>query len=593
MFNVKEAPYNAAGVVGGNDTDEVKAAIDAAIAAGGGEVYFPAGTYPLVDWDPIELDAPLHFRGAAPGGVTIVGPGPQGTFGLIRAPLTVEGIRFEQFGTTLDGAGSGVVAGDVVIRDCVFAASSSALSWELGGGTREEVRGLYISRCEFSGLTGGVVVGHVKADAVHFDDNRILDCKRYGLRLQAVEDPNNPLAAPGERKFVAVRNNYVRNLNGIGYAPGQDVARVVQVVAERLVVTGNDVRGVTGGGGGGNANFVYQSSLHAYVAGNYLQDVGTPGDATGGLIQEKSALAISGRYIDNVFVQTPAAAGVAPIQQPAIYIAGSGNVEIRGNDARGLHNSLVSAGFNTRNVVIAKNIVRDMRTNSAAILLYGGENVVIEGNVIDGVQSGADTTSTNYPRGIRVERYAPTAGGVFAPINVRISDNVVNAVRRTGTTTGMVEGAGIYVYMNGATLASVSIVDNTVTDCDRGFVAVAANGGSVADLEFSRNTLRGNTTAVVLSPATVTFTARHNVGYPTESSGTATVPTTPPTTAVTVPHGLARAPTVDGITVTLNGNIAPATRFWVDPVTTTTSFTVRFDVAPPAGTTFSWMAEIP
>lgn len=593
MVNVKLPPYNATGDGVTSDTAAVLNAIRAVVAAGGGEVYFPKGTYALVNWIPEDIDAPVRFVGDGPGDVTLVGRGQRevgNQFIFIKAPLTVEGIRFTQFGYVLDGVESGVLDGDVVVRNCVFTQSGIALSWGVSAVPpvpREEVRGLYISECQFIGLIRGVVSGEMKAQVIQFDDNRILDCKLYGVRLET-KGNLTPAEAFAERAFVAVRNNYVQNLNGegTGLVDAKDVARVVQVVAERLIVTGNDVRDVRGGPTGGNANFVYQASRYAYVAGNYLQDVGTPGDRTGGIVQEKSAETTGGRYIDNVIVQTPRAG--EPLSQPVFYIAGAGNVEVRGNDARGLGNSLVAAGFNPRNVVIAQNIVRSTQTFSAAILLYGGENVVIDSNVIDGVRNALSSPVTNFPRGIRVERYW-TQAEAFAPTNVRISNNVVNDVQKVTGTTGP-EGAGIYVYMNDVALKTVSIVDNTITYCDRGVSIVAAgDDGSVAELDVSDNTLRNNDTAVAVSPATTPFTATRNVGYPTENYGTVVVPAG---TAVIVPHGLVRPPALAGITVTPNGNIGPATRFWVDPVVTATSFTVRFDVAPPAGTTFSWTAGI-
>jgi hypothetical protein len=47
VFNVRLAPYSATGNGVTDDTTAVQNAINAAVAAGGGEVYFPAGTYKL------------------------------------------------------------------------------------------------------------------------------------------------------------------------------------------------------------------------------------------------------------------------------------------------------------------------------------------------------------------------------------------------------------------------------------------------------------------------------------------------------------------------------------------------------------------
>ena len=61
VFNVRLAPFNAVGDGTNDDTQEVQAAIDAAIADGGGEVYFPAATYRLSAT--LVSSSSLTFRG--------------------------------------------------------------------------------------------------------------------------------------------------------------------------------------------------------------------------------------------------------------------------------------------------------------------------------------------------------------------------------------------------------------------------------------------------------------------------------------------------------------------------------------------------
>jgi hypothetical protein len=65
-YNVKQAPYNAAGNGTTDDTTAVTNAISAAAAAGGGIVFFPQGTY-LVSPLTLSRQANVALAGAGPG----------------------------------------------------------------------------------------------------------------------------------------------------------------------------------------------------------------------------------------------------------------------------------------------------------------------------------------------------------------------------------------------------------------------------------------------------------------------------------------------------------------------------------------------
>jgi hypothetical protein len=83
---------------------------------------------------------------------------------------------------------------------------------------------------------------------------------------------------------------------------------------------------------------------------------------------------------------------------------------------------------------------------------------------------------------------------------------------------------------------------------------------------------------------------RHNGGYITEASGTATVASGQTTVSPT--HGLSVTPTAAHISVTPTNSMGNAAKFWVSAVSSTT-FTITVNADPGATTaTFAWKAEV-
>jgi hypothetical protein len=597
MINVKDAPYNATGN-GSDDSAAVWSALSALLNQGGGELYFPRGVYNLAAWPPTgtvpatppALTAPIRLRGEVPGGVVIRGPAAKTQkFALIRDDLSVTGLDFESWQMAFDGAGSGVV-NEVSFDECAFRDSAYFLYWS--GNAGEFVSRLVIDRCTFEGLTSAVVMGNVNREAIYFTRSSAVDCQRYVLRMLAVVASSG--AEPAGPGLVVFSENYVSNLNADLFNPQYAEARVVQVSCERLVVTDNLVKGVRSKVGGANANFTYTSSLYSLIAGNYLEDIGEPGDASGGpMIHEKNSGAREGRYLYNHFVQNPTVTG-DPLRSAGIVVMPQGNTVIQGNQARGLHNSLVQAVYNSENLVIANNVVKDENSPYGSICIYGGRNVVIEGNIIDGVRNTYLLGWPYFARGIRLERYSERIPGepvtyvYHSPRNVRIANNVIHGV--SGDSN---KGAGVFVYASGADVAmrNLSIADNTITGCVTGIELRADLGSSFGDAEISGNTFRDNGVNVFASPVPASFTTRNNRGYITEASGLATVAAG--TTSVAVTHGLSRTPTLAGISATPASppDSLGAMNYWISNPTPT-SFTINVDGAPGADVNYSWTAQV-
>ncbi len=126
----------------------------------------------------------------------------------------------------------------------------------------------------------------------------------------------------------------------------------------------------------------------------------------------------------------------------------------------------------------------------------------------------------------------------------------------------------------------------------RSLVREESTGGSGDNL-IANNTLVQNaapTVALLESAGAATTIIRNNIGWATESNGTATVANG--TTSIAVNHGLAATPALANISVTPTNNLGSAAKFWISGVGAT-QFTVNVDVNPGATTaTFAWSARM-
>lgn len=194
-FDVKSAPYNAAGSGSVNDRAAIQAAMDAALAAGGGVVYLPKGIY--------RLDSQLDAR----SGVSLVGAGPGKTIlkpqgaahaisagGTVGAPLT--DITFSDF--TIDGINqTGLVKGIFCthmlrtrfVRVHCYDTGASGLGVDFL--VDSSFVSCIVERAGRNGLVTdpgcsgfGIGTGHYAEENLTFTDCVARDCKRYGFFLE-------------------------------------------------------------------------------------------------------------------------------------------------------------------------------------------------------------------------------------------------------------------------------------------------------------------------------------------------------------------------------------------------------------------------
>lgn len=263
----------------------------------------------------------------------------------------------------------------------------------------------------------------------------------------------------------------------------------------------------------------------------------------------------------------------------SVNIVGSGvttvNCRIKGNRVTvlsGYANATTAAGIfcagNTRGkvrnagIAITDNLIENI-TTSPGIQVNGnmaGEEILVErvtGNTLINCISPSGAISLSYT------------------IGVFVSGNMIH---------------GAVVGMGGSDNADMQIVGNYFYD---------DSGVAKSHINFIRNNVNcrllgnvfrdGGAGAAITAPG---MTMLHNVGAAgaaTDNAGIAVIAAN--STSVTVQHGLAVAPTAGQISVTPNGNIAPASQFWVSGIGPR-SFTIHLNAAPAAAVTFGWSARL-
>lgn len=170
LYNVKATAYGATGDGTTDDTSAIAAALTAAQNAGGGIVFFPAGTYKITS--KLTPGSKVSLLGAGPAATTINNThATQVTLEYSSASQakhqTIEGIRFTETSTGrhIDATGSA----SLIVTNCVFSQGTGATAViGLTGATTDTI----IRDCEFLiSQTGGISVTATTLGRV-----RILDC---------------------------------------------------------------------------------------------------------------------------------------------------------------------------------------------------------------------------------------------------------------------------------------------------------------------------------------------------------------------------------------------------------------------------------
>lgn len=266
-------------------------------------------------------------------------------------------------------------------------------------------------------------------------------------------------------------------------------------------------------------------------------------------------------------------------------------------------NSMGSAGFgggatttsNDENWFIATDFEflggasNPVDTNPVMLFDQSGLNYIVNCNFVSGGHNAIAIRIQN-TKGTKVVGciFDGTAGdGVFVAGNrCIITNNVFTGIGDNGNTPA----SGIHTQFaaTGNIMANNVFESSTTTNNLRSFIWEEQIGNS------GPNIIEANTFTTLTFPPIVAAVdsagigtlVRNNLGWMTESSGTAVVPNG--ATTIVVNHGLSVTPVAGNISVTATNSLGTATKFWFSTITAT-QFTINVDVNPGVPTaTFAW-----
>lgn len=147
FYNVKSPAYGALGDGSTNDTSAIQAALDAASAAGGGTVFFPAGTYRITAT--LTVAATVSLLGVGPSASIItmdVGPStPTLTMSVgLTYQTTVSGLRLKKTQANNGNLITATAGRRLLIDNCYFDASIGSTGIQAAGGSS-----IYVWRSTF------------------------------------------------------------------------------------------------------------------------------------------------------------------------------------------------------------------------------------------------------------------------------------------------------------------------------------------------------------------------------------------------------------------------------------------------------------
>ncbi len=167
-----------------------------------------------------------------------------------------------------------------------------------------------------------------------------------------------------------------------------------------------------------------------------------------------------------------------------------------------------------------------------------------------------------------------------------VSDNIFTGIGDNGST---VPASGIHTeYAAHFNVISGNMLETSTNTGNTRSLIREENIGNPGDNLIVGNSLSQNAapTDALLETGGTNTIIRDNIGWVTESSGTATVANG--TTSIAVTHNQSGTPGIQDISATPTNSLGNATKFWITNITAT-QFTINVDVDPGATTaTLAW-----
>jgi nitrous oxidase accessory protein NosD len=265
------------------------------------------------------------------------------------------------------------------------------------------------------------------------------------------------------------------------------------------------------------------------------------------------------------------------------------------------------------NLVFAENF--SVANGNAGFDIRGTTNCAIIGNVASGAVAGAgfilqDDSGTHNTLGVLSNNVSDgnsnegiillnctgfVISGNFSSGNHGSGGLDLRGVQYssiTGNTIMNNNGAGITLEDNSAVYCLYNLVESNVSSDSQGSPTQTWGIQELGNSNTNRiigNACRNNTNAAQMKVIGAATVSRFNTGFVTEAHGSATVAAGG--TSIVVTHGLALTPALEQISVTPQGSLLAAAKFWVS-TPTSTQFTINVDGAPGgAGIVFGWKCD--
>lgn len=576
---------------GTDDQVEIQAAIDA-LPSGGGKVVLKEGTFNISSGIQI-TDNNIGVCGVGAG--TLIS-----TSAYIEAPIYITGdyVHLDNFklkknqgsGGASNGQGIDVHnADDVTISNIVLEGTGLVASpWDAT--PTWGIRGRYCKRliynkCHVSNTSYEALTVWEGCTGCVFDNNVVDHCG-FGLVFEKEGTYGNTMignTVNDSQKSggwdILIRSTHDNTVVGntvINQGTTNTLSYAIQLdgVSYDNVVIGNTIKSAAG----------IHLDIHTFdnlIKDNVLTDITTDGTAVKGAIFVQG----KGNIIDSNIINY--------FEHHGIYVSSAPHTVVKNNQilygGKGSSYGIYLANNSIRSEVIDNTIVGVDHTGML-INASAGNDVsccrIINNNIEDPYTEIANTLYADAATSateIQVQYVGGMHLGQFIIVNPGVNEDNVRIVEiSSNADLGSPAILTISPALGHDQVATASITGILTQDIGMR----SAGAGSVSPIYTRDNIIRNTTTPISLP---INFECRNNIGFATETSGTATLANG--TTSIAVTHGLDVTPAVGDIVVTPIEAWGNMTQFYIDTYTST-QFTIHADINPGQDVDFAWKAIV-
>lgn len=456
-FDVTHSDYGATGDGVTDDTAAVAAALDACVTAGGGVVYFPAGTYDLSTWASggDSFNAEIKIIG---DGLNTILTGPAGSdFISVLNSLDVESVTFSGWNNVFNMDGATGTVERLKIRECKADGCVRFVNWDTPGASAKFTK-VEIDRNTLLNVTDKAIAIGLAATGSGWDtlditknfiDGGASTTMVVGIQV-GFRVTSAVAATQAKWKNVRVSGNTVRRIDG---ASSEGIG--IEVYGEQCDLSTNTVEEVAGDAGGGKLN----AAIVAGIAGGTV--VGNTCRNISGTVDRNCGIALYGEGTGESSPVLPFCKGVTVTGNSIMFdgvvtngvaialVASGSELTITANSAFEVAQfffNTTAAADHIRSIQISNNVVRNTTASSGALVhlvtdtgAADIQRVLIEGNIwfTDQAANGVLLVGDMSDIIIRGNVFTSTAGspqtcislnaGAGAQSNITIQGNILKS----------------------------------------------------------------------------------------------------------------------------------------------------------------------